>query len=332
MFQELLEVFGQVLSFLYDTVAFHNYGVAIILLTLLIRIALLPLTIKQTRSMAEMQQIQPLIKELQKKYKGDRQKLNEELMKVYKEHKVNPLGGCLPLLMQLPFFFALYAVTRGDPNKVKLGPFRAAYNGAVNPAVAHLPIGSALALAINADTARFLGMNLSCTPSTAGRNTAAGTVEIVKGFGADCGSSWVAAIPFFVLVAGMVATTWYQQRQMQKMSGQVNPQMQMMGRIMPVFLGFISLSIPAGVLLYWVTTNLWQIGQQRVMMAKRMAAGTTGPAASKSSAVKAKGDGSGSGKGSGKAVTPPPRQERPPAKRGGSGRSGGGSRKKRRKR
>src|SRR3989337_2966094 len=112
MFQELLEVFGQVLSFLYDTVAFSNYGVAIILLTLLIRIALLPLTIKQTRSMAEMQQIQPLIKELQKKHKGDRQKLNEELMKVYKEHKVNPLGGCLPLLMQLPFFFALYAVTR----------------------------------------------------------------------------------------------------------------------------------------------------------------------------------------------------------------------------
>jgi YidC/Oxa1 family membrane protein insertase len=322
MFQTLLEGFGHVLSFLYDTVAFHNYGVAIILLTLVIRVALLPLTIKQTRSMAEMQQIQPLIKELQKKYKGDRQKLNEELMKVYKEHKVNPLGGCLPLVMQLPFFFALYAVLRGDPTKAPRR-FKSVFPGAqaINPAVAHLPIGSALAIAIQSGRERFLGMNLICSPSTAGR----GTVQAVKGFTANCGNGWVSAIPFFVLVALMVGTTWFQQKQMQQMSGQVNPQMQMMGRIMPVFLGFISLNIPAGVLLYWVTTNLWQVGQQRVMMKSRMAASANGKAS-------AKGDGAVPAKGSkGPAVTPP-RPQRPPASRGGSGRSGGGSRKKRRKR
>lgn len=302
MFQTLLEGFGQVLDFLFRIVG--DYGVAIILLTILIRVLLLPLTIKQTRSMAQMQQIQPLIKEIQKKHKGDRQKMNEELMKVYKEHKVNPLGGCLPLLMQLPFFFALYAVLIGDPAKAveRFG------EGAAK-AVAHLPsITEGLGRAIQSGTADFLGfMDLSCTPSTAGRS---------------CGTlGWVGAVPYFVLVALMVGTTWYQQKQMQRMSGQVNPQMVMMGRIMPIFLGFISLSIPAGVLLYWVTTNLWQVGQQRVMMGQRAAAASA--------------DGQKAVKGDSAPVKPPPTlpaKGRPPAKRGGSGRSGGGSRKKRRKR
>jgi YidC/Oxa1 family membrane protein insertase len=257
--QTILGGFGQVLAFLYDIV--RNYGVAIILLTLLVRLILLPLTIKQVRSMHAMQKIQPMVKELQRKYKGDRQKLNEELMKLYKEHRVNPLGGCLPLLMQLPVFFALYAVLRGDPRKAV-----SRFGANALPSVAHLPVGSALAEAIQAGRAKFLGMNLECSPSTAGR----GAVELVEGAPpVDCGGSWVAAIPFFVMIALMVFTTWYQQRQMTQMSGQVNPQMQLMGKIMPVFLGFISLSIPAGVLLYWVTTNLWQVGQQHVMLRAR---------------------------------------------------------------
>src|SRR5918999_3826109 len=86
------------------------YGLAIILLTIAVRILLLPLSIKQTRSQREMQRIMPEIKALQKKHKGDRQKINEETMKLYKEHGVNPLGGCLPLLMQFPVLIALYYV------------------------------------------------------------------------------------------------------------------------------------------------------------------------------------------------------------------------------
>jgi membrane protein insertase Oxa1/YidC/SpoIIIJ len=124
-------------------------------------------------------------------------------------------------------------------------------------------------------------MNLACNPSTAGR----GLVEV----GAnrlDCGSGIAAAIPFFVLVGLMVFTTYYQQRQMQAATPGGQPaQMQLMLKIMPLFLGFISLSIPAGVLVYWVTTNAWQIGQQHVMLRAKARAEVEGspPAAPKSS-------------------------------------------------
>jgi YidC/Oxa1 family membrane protein insertase len=89
-----------------------DWGVAIILLTVGIRILILPLTIKQTSSMYELQKIQPKIKALQEKYKGDKEKLQEETLKFYSENKVNPLGGCLPLLLQMPVFFALFSVLR----------------------------------------------------------------------------------------------------------------------------------------------------------------------------------------------------------------------------
>jgi YidC/Oxa1 family membrane protein insertase len=89
-----------------------DWGVAIILLTIGIRILILPLTIKQTASMYEMQKIQPKIKALQAKYKDDKEKLQEETLKFYSENKVNPLGGCLPLLLQMPVFFALFQVLR----------------------------------------------------------------------------------------------------------------------------------------------------------------------------------------------------------------------------
>ncbi len=402
---ELLRAFGTVLAFLYDIV--KQYGIAIILLTILIRTALLPLTIKQTRSMAQMQQIQPVIKELQRKYKGNRQKLNEELMKVYKEHKVNPLGGCLPLLMQFPFFIALYAVLRAAtpavalpvefnaddiPNTAVCAPWLPSpgdadvnllprleppgsneikcsngtdetfdvegwqnqKSGTEIPAPpemfrclpteatsevkddhfvcrsplgsGHLPKDSRLYEDIVERGSKFLGMELACSPSQA--SSAAQHRQCSR---ADTAGSPVRAFPYYLLIGGMVFTTWYQQKQMQQMSGQTTPQMQMMGRIMPVFLGFISFSIPAGVLLYWVTTNVWQVGQQRVMMrskAKAAAAdGSKKPAVAKEVV---KGDGKGNGKKPG--AGQPAQRRSNPAGRGGSGRSGGGSRKKRRKR
>jgi YidC/Oxa1 family membrane protein insertase len=384
-FDVLLKGIGFILAFLYDVV--QNYGLAIILLTIVIRVILLPLTVKQIRSMTEMQKIQPLVKELQKKHKGDRQKMNEELMKVYKEHRVNPLGGCLPLVMQLPVFFALYAVLRAAHPAVALPPdFRAeavpktavcapatpprvsgegaeqinCVNGieetydvegwadaktgkeiAAPPEMfrcspvdvtspgrfdedhflcrsplgsGHLPKDSKLYRVVVEQGTGFAGMDLACSPSQAASGTGI----------RQCGHSERKAggaplVAYYGLVVLMVGTTWYQQKQMQQMSGQSNPQMQMMSRIMPVFLGFISLSIPAGVLLYWVTTNVWQVGQQRVMMRIRNASGDgQKPGPSKAKDVPAK-----------ELRTPqPPR----PAGKGGSGRSGGGNRKKRRKR
>ncbi len=94
-----------------------DWGIAIILLTVIIRILILPLTVKQTKSMAELQRIQPKIKELQAKYKDDKEKLQEETLKFYSENKVSPLGGCLPMLLQMPIFFALFAVLRDLGNR-----------------------------------------------------------------------------------------------------------------------------------------------------------------------------------------------------------------------
>jgi YidC/Oxa1 family membrane protein insertase len=270
--QASLEGLGSILAFFYELIP--NYGVDIILLTLLVRVVLLPLTVRQVRAMrssqAAMRRVQPKIEALKKKYKGNRQRFAEEQMKVYREEGVNPAAGCLPILfvvLQAPVFIALFSVLRGDPNKVE---DRFPTREGVNPAVAHLPDGSSLAQAIQEQRAGFLGMNLTCATSQAGR----GQVDLVPGeevARVNCGSGILAAIPFYVLIGLMVLTTWYQQKQMQTTasSGVQAQQMQMMGRIMPLFLGVFSYSIPAGVVMYWVTTNAWQIGQQQLMLPQK---------------------------------------------------------------
>lgn len=101
---------GQFLLFIYNTIAFHNYGLAIIVFTILVKLVLLPLTVKQYRSSAKMQELQPLIQDVQRKYKNDKEKLNQEMMKVYQENNYNPAGGCLPLLVQMPILISLYWV------------------------------------------------------------------------------------------------------------------------------------------------------------------------------------------------------------------------------
>ena len=102
---------GALVAWIYGAIG--NYGVTIVALTVVIRVILLPLGIRQIRSMQAMQIIQPEIKRLQTKYKGDRQKLNEEMMKLYQEHKVNPLSSCLPLLAQMPVFIIMFRVLHG---------------------------------------------------------------------------------------------------------------------------------------------------------------------------------------------------------------------------
>ncbi|MDQ4005042.1 MAG: YidC/Oxa1 family membrane protein insertase [Actinomycetota bacterium] len=367
----LLKGFGWALSGLFSVIPI--YGVAIILLTLLVRVILLPLTLKQIRSMQEMQKIQPHVKELQRKYKGNRQKLNEELQKLYREHQVNPLGGCLPLLMQIPVFIALYAVLQatvgsfgvsdtsirmsevsgatticrpdtspsvgGDaptevicedgsgnretyeiaewqakksredipraPSEVavcrpeadpdddeELGGFLCESR----PGPGHLPSDSELYATIVEKGSSFLGMQLSCAP-----NQAASEVEIRRCAGPGHSGNTAAAIPYYIMVALMAGTTYYQQRQMQRSAtGPQAQQMKMMGILMPVFLAFISLQIVAGVLVYWVTTNTWQIAQQAVILRRRTETAPTVKAqAAKSTQTRPKGDGQAKPKGSG---------------------------------
>jgi len=111
--QPLIDVAEAILKFWHDDAGL-SWGVSIIMLTVVVRLAILPLTFKQVRSMQDLQRLQPEMKRLQGRYKEDRQRMNQEMMKLYQEHKVNPLGSCLPILLQLPFFISLFYLLRGD--------------------------------------------------------------------------------------------------------------------------------------------------------------------------------------------------------------------------
>ncbi len=224
------EGMGWILSFFYSIVP--NAGFAIIMLTVVVRLILFPLTAKQAKSMIAMQRAQPEIKKLQAKYKNDKQKLNEELMKFYKENSINPLGGCLPLVAQMPIFIALYQTLRDIQNFIPTD----------SSMYADICRGASCKV-VNLD---FFGMNLTQSAGSA-----------PKGFGN--------ALPYYILVALVVLTAFLQQRQTMRNQTQANPQMQIIGKIMPVVFGFISINIPAGVVLYFFTSNLWQIGQQEVV-------------------------------------------------------------------
>jgi YidC/Oxa1 family membrane protein insertase len=230
------EIFAAALSGFYAVIP--SYGVAIILLTLTVRILILPLSIKQTRSMREMQVIQPELKKLQAKFKGNRQKLNEATMALYKEHNVNPFGGCLPLVAQFPVLIGLFYVIRRP--------------------LEYLNANTALAVGLRDVPEKvnsFLGLSLNCSSAS------------VIDKAPECGSGFVAALPYLVLVALMGFTTYYSQKQMQARQGAQQPQqMQMFMRILPVMLMFFAFSFPTGVVIYWLTTNVWQIVQQRIML------------------------------------------------------------------
>ena len=108
MLDFIARILGPVLFFIYNTIAFQNYGLSLILFTILMKAAMLPLTMKQLKSTQKLQEMQPEINKIQQRYKNDKEKLNQELVKLYQDKGVNPMGGCLPLLLQLPILFSLY--------------------------------------------------------------------------------------------------------------------------------------------------------------------------------------------------------------------------------
>ena len=224
-----------IVIFLYNNVI-ANYGIVIILLTIIVRIVLIPLTISQTRSMAKMQKLQPELKELQKKYKDDRQKLQQETMEFYKKNNVNPLAGCIPLLLQMPVFFALFQALRNPSEIVTnvLGNFN--FNGVVNGIRTGL-----MTFLPNLDYTKFLA------PASGAANP-------------NYNFLWLnlnTPDRYFILVILMVATMFLSMR----MTTTDAKQSKIL-YIMPLVFGVISYSLPSGILLYWVTTNAWSIGQQ----------------------------------------------------------------------
>lgn len=228
MWQTIKEAIFAGLQFLYSITG--DYGFAIILLTVIMRLAMMPLTVKQTKSMYEMQRIQPKIKELQKKYKNDKEKLQEETLKFYQEHKVNPFGGCLPLLLQMPVFIALYQVLGGTPEKP----------GLFLKHLADLPP------AAQEQATRFWIFlpDLTAAPSS---------VWGSQGF--------PAIIAYAVLVVLFGLSILLPQLLMPGEAQQKQTAM-----IMSVFMLYIGWISPAGVLLYWVTSSMLGVAQQQIQL------------------------------------------------------------------
>ena len=209
-----------------------KWSLAIIGLVVLIRIILIPLFVKQIKSQRALTALQPHMKEIQKKYKDDRQKQSEEMMKLYKEHKTNPLASCFPILAQAPIFFALFTVLNGIAHNHPHGVLKGV----------HLA---------SARTAKFFGADLSSSFLSTGTNTQTKLVTVA-------------------LIVFMSETTFTTQRQlmvkgMPKMDSSNNMMLQqqkIMLYVFPIIFAVSGVNFPVGVLIYWSTTNLWTLGQQ----------------------------------------------------------------------
>lgn len=209
MWEGLLQAFQAALHFFFQISG--NYGVAIILLTLAVRVLLWPLTYSQVVSARRMQALQPEMERLRQKYKNDQQRLNQEVVKLWREQKVNPASGCLPLVIQLPILWAMYQVLLKAPE------FKGAH---------------------------FLWID-----------------------------NLAAADRLFVLPALAAVTTFVQMWMTTPRGGTQQPAQQMMLWTMPAFVGFITVSLPAGISLYWVVGNLISILQQYLVPAGKVAEG-----------------------------------------------------------
>jgi YidC/Oxa1 family membrane protein insertase len=214
--QPLIDITESILLFWHDNVGL-SWGASIIGLTVVVRLVILPLTFKQVRSMQELQRLQPEMKRLQERYKEDRQRLNQEMMKLYQEHKVNPLGSCLPILLQLPFFISLFYMLRKD---------------------LRIDICGQSAVPCGEYKGGGWGEDFLFIPDLTDKATGAVLVTLIILY---VGTQ---------LISGLVSTVT------------ADPTQRRMMLALPfVFVLFI-VNFTAGLILYWITTNTWTIGQQ----------------------------------------------------------------------
>jgi len=243
MFDALARIIAVPMTFFYELVP--NYGLSIIFLTLVVNVLMFPLTLKQTRSTRAMTEIQPEVKKLQKQYKDDQETLQKEMMALYKAKGVNPAGCLFPMLVQMPIWFGLFQLLRN--------PLNTAGDG--TESIPFIPKDSSLYQALSSTThQRFLGMDLGVSPS-----------EIVT---ANTGFDVVTALPYLLVVLIVLGTAYFQQWQTtrgQSKSSDQARQMQMVTKIMPLMFGFFAYSFPAGLNIYFVTANVFRIGQQALI-------------------------------------------------------------------
>jgi YidC/Oxa1 family membrane protein insertase len=252
MLDGMFEIIAGTLDAIYSVV--QNYAIAIALLTCIAMVITTPLTLKSTKSMIAMQRLQPEIRRLQAQYKDDRQKLNEELMKFYRENEINPVGGCLPMLIQMPVFSILYWVVSGLTRKARWGGFNeqlqsygldATINEGFDPK--YLDHGSDLYKSLVGKTEMSsFGVDLAISPSDA----------LQEGF--------VTALPYVGALAVIAVLAWYQQRQImgRNKHTEVSDQQKMMMRIGPAFQIFFAFISPAAVGIYFLVSTSWRVAQQ----------------------------------------------------------------------
>jgi YidC/Oxa1 family membrane protein insertase len=220
--QPLIEFFEAILEFFHNTVGL-SWGWAIIALTIVVRVALLPLTLKQFKSMQAMARLQPEIKKLQEKYKGDKERLNQEMMRFYRENKVNPFASCLPIVAQLPVFLSLFYLLREDLRQEICPDVNPP--GQPNPQ----PCGD------GGEAQFFFIPDLT--------NRAYG---------------WVLVVLIVLYVGSQLLSTLL-------MSTTTDRTQRIIFLALPFFFVLFVWQFPAGLLVYWITTNLWTIVQQAIV-------------------------------------------------------------------
>ena len=264
----LYRAFGWLLNFIYGFVS--NYGLSIILFTILTKVILFPLSLKQQKSMVKMQQVQPRLKEIQEKYKSDQQRQSEETMKLYKEHGVNPMGGCLPLLIQLPILLALYRVMY-QPLTYMLG------YGADKITELSEKFGVAMGNARMAEIAianagklidfSFFGLDLSGSPSI-GKISLLWLIPITAALTTYLSSKITTAMnkpqkteedtkPKRVLSA--------EPSQNKANTDTTQSMTKSMNLMMPIMTLWITFTVPAALGLYWTISNLITMVQQLIL-------------------------------------------------------------------
>jgi YidC/Oxa1 family membrane protein insertase len=263
MLDFLFDGIASALSFLYDATG-GSYAGSIMLLTFGVMILVTPLTLKSTRSMIAMQQLQPELRKLQAKHKDDRQKLNEEMMAFYKEHNISPLGGCLPLIVQTPVFIVLYQVLIGLTRQHGYGRDM----GEAAGLLVRNPSGGGSYDLFGTFDPKYLEHTTNLYQDLSrSREMQDFGLDLADTFMNRLGAGGLAhAFPYLVLVLVVAVSAFVQQRQiMARQSGnqtQINPQQQALMKIMPFFLPVFSLTLPAGIVLYFVVSNLYRIAQQ----------------------------------------------------------------------
>ncbi len=255
MIEMIANIFGAVIRVIYD-ITQDNYALSIILFTILTKLLLFPLSLKQMKSSMEMQKIKPKYDEIVKKYKNDKAKQGEEVTKLYREHKINPLGGCLPILIQLPLILGMFYIVRQPLTYVVQIPkeeiqiYTQQILGKEEVTSSEMSLNEIkVANKNNLINMNFLGLNLGDVPSDI--------------FSSD---ETKKANPFSIIIPILsVLFSIYQIKQMQKSSQMTEEQKEMqksMNLMMPLLSGFIAFTMPLALGLYWLIGSICQITQQ----------------------------------------------------------------------